>query len=148
MRRLLVTVTVVATLALPATFSAFALSSPASAASGVSCQKLTGTITGDITISKCTPKSKTNKTASGLAVSLASSGTLTWSKSGQTTNVTLSTSSPGQGACKAGSTEYDVTGTVTGGTSTYTQSGDAVSGKACVTSGGSLSLVKKSVMTL
>jgi hypothetical protein len=148
MRRLLITVTAVATLALPATVTAFAMSSPASAASGVTCKKLTGTISGNITISKCTPKSKTNKSASAPALSLASGGTLTWSKSAQTTTVNLSTSNPGQGACKKGSSEYDVTGTVTGGTSTYTQSGDAVSGKACLASSGSLSLVKGTVMTL
>ncbi|HXQ59962.1 MAG TPA: hypothetical protein VN799_07675, partial [Acidimicrobiales bacterium] len=80
MRRLLTAVATVAALAMPASIAAFTLSSPASAAgSSVTCKKLTGTITGNITISKCSPKSKTNKSASGVAASLATGGTVTWS---------------------------------------------------------------------
>jgi hypothetical protein len=149
MRRLFIAAAVASAVALPVSVTAVAFAGPASAAATpVACKKLSGTITGSITISKCSPKSKTNKSAGGLAASLASGGTITWTPSNQTTTVSLSVSSPGQGACKKGSTEYDVTGSVTGGTSTYTHSGDAVAGKACATSGGSLSLVKHTSLTL
>jgi hypothetical protein len=148
MRRFLVAISAVTVVALPASVVAVSFSSPASAAtSSVSCKKLTGNIASTVTISKCKPKSKTNKSASAPATSLASGGTITWASSGQTTTVTLSVNQSGT-ACPKGDSEYIVTGSVTGGTSTYTHSGDAVNGEACLTSSGNLSLVKKTVITL
>ena len=93
---------------------------PASAASSITCKGLAGTATGTVTVSKCTPKSKTNKSASGAAASLLSGGTITWTPSKQTTVTKLTVTSPGQGGCKKGSAEEDAKGSATGGTSTYT----------------------------
>ena len=151
MRRLFLVVTATIVLAVPASITAALVSSPAGASSAVACKKLSGSIATTFTVTKCSPKVKkgADKSASGSSSSLASgNGTLTWSKSGQTTTVSLSVSSPGQGGCPSGSTEYDVTGSVTGGTSTYTGSGDAVSGRACASPTGSLSLVKKTSLSL
>jgi hypothetical protein len=147
MRRFVVVLSSIACLAIPVSMAGL-WNGPASAASSVTCKKLVGTITGNVKVSACLPTSKTEKSASAPAASLASGGTLTWN-SGKTTTLTLSTSSPGQGACKKGSSEYDATGTVTGGTSTYTHAGDVVSGRVCVnTTTGAISLVPKTVMSL
>ncbi len=142
MRRIFLVVASMTAVSLPVSLAAVSLSTPAGAASGVACKKLTGTATGNFTVTKCTPKSSKNKKATGMSTSLATgSGTLTWSPSGGTTTVSLSESQSGT-SCKAGSTEYVVTGSVTGGTSTYTSSGDAVSGDVCLSGSGKLSLVK------
>ena len=109
---------------------------------GVTCAKVSGKLTGSISLKKCTPKSATNKSAKGPGATLTSSGTLTWKKSKQTTAVSATASSAGQGGCKAGSTERDVTGSVTGGTSMYTHSGDYVDLRLCVSGSGAVSLVK------
>jgi hypothetical protein len=110
---------------------------------GVTCGKVSGKLTGTISLKKCTPKSPTNKSAKGPGASLTSSGTLTWKKSHQTTEISASTSAPaGQGGCKNGSTERDVTGSVTGGSSTYTHSGDYVYLRLCQAGSGAVSLVK------
>jgi hypothetical protein len=110
---------------------------------GVTCAKVSGKLTGTIALKKCTPKSPTNKSAKGPGASLTSSGTLTWKKSHQTTEISASASAPsGQGGCKQGSTERDVTGSVTGGSSTYTHSGDYVYLRLCLTGSGAVSLVK------
>jgi len=109
---------------------------------GVTCAKVSGKLTGNISLKKCIPKSPTNKSAKGAGASLTASGTLTWKKSHQTTMVSASASSVGQGGCKNGSTERDVTGSVTGGTSTYTHSGDYVYVRLCVAGSGAVSLVK------
>jgi hypothetical protein len=115
----------------------------------VSCSSIKGTISGTITIGKCTPASKLNKSASGAAATLMSGGSLTWSPIGKTTIISSSSlTSPGQGDCKAGSTQYNDSATVTGGTSTYTQVGDPVSAALCVTGTGSVSLVKGTEVTL
>ncbi|HXQ61686.1 MAG TPA: hypothetical protein VN796_05085 [Acidimicrobiales bacterium] len=110
---------------------------------GVTCAKVSGKLSGSISVKKCTPKSATNKSAKGPGASLTSSGTVTWKKSNQTTVIAASTSSSlGQGGCKHGSIERDVTGSVTGGTSTYTHSGDYVDLRLCQTGAGAISLVK------
>jgi len=113
--------------------------------SSVQCAKVTGTATVKMTISNCTPKVATYKSAN----SVAFGSTFTWKGSGQTTVESLnSTFSPGQGACATGSTEEDVSGTVTGGSSTYTAAGDAVSATLCVSPSGKLSLVKGSTYSV
>ena len=150
MRHRLLTVAATAiALSIPASVAVVGGATPAFAASSISCTGLKGTATGTVTLSKCTPKSKTNKSASGAAASLVSGGTITWTPSNQTTVTKLTVTSPGQGGCKKGSTEEDAKGTVTGGTSTYTHSGDTVSIRACYASKtGKLSLVKGSTATL
>jgi hypothetical protein len=143
MRRLLVAAATALALSVPASVAVIGTSAPAWAASSVSCGKLSGTITGNITITKCTPKSATNKSASAPASALTSGGTLTWASSGGTTTVSMTVTSPGQGGCKAGYTEYDANGHVTGGTSTYTHVGDVTSTRACVsTAKNKIALVK------
>ena len=132
MRRLLVAAATALALSVPASVAVIGTSAPAWAASSVSCGKLTGTVTGTITIGKCTPKSKVNKSASASAAALTAGGTLTWSSSGGTTTVTMTVTSPGQGGCKKGYSEFDANGHVTGGTSTYTHVGDVTSTRACV----------------
>ena len=147
MRRFIVAVSAVACIAA----GAVGLGGPASAASGVSCKTIKGTITTTITITACTPKvpKGADASASAPASSLATGGTLTWSKSGQTTVVALTVSGgTSQGGCAKKWIEYDANGTVTGGNSTYTQVGDVVSARACVGPTGALKLVAHTVMTL
>jgi hypothetical protein len=126
----------VAVIAIPGSVAFAGLSGTAGAAgtSSVSCGKTAGSATGTITLGKCTPKSKTNKSASFSAGALQSgSGTVTWAKSGQTTvlsNVVANTVTPN--LCKKGNVEYHATGNVTGGTSTYTHVGDAFTSTVCI----------------
>lgn len=135
MHRLIRVAVATAALSIPASVALVGVPAVAGAAgSSVSCASVKGTITGSVTIGKCTPKNKADKSASGAAASLTSGGTITWSPSGQTTMTSLTVSSPGQGPCKKNTSEYIATGSVTGGTSTYTHSGDAVSVKVCVSS--------------
>ncbi len=111
------------------------------AAQGPVCSKLSGTISGNLSIKKCTPTSTTYVKAKGLASALTSSGTFKWSTSGKTTEVQDTLSSPGQGSCVSGSVERDVFGYVVGGTSKYTKSGDLVFVKMCQSATGALTLV-------
>jgi hypothetical protein len=106
--------------------------------SGVTCAHVTGSFSGTMKLTACTPASNTNRVASTVAIG----STLTWSTSGQTTVESLDSSSPGQGACRLHSTELDISGAVTGGTSTYTAIGDVVSASLCESKTGHLSLVK------
>lgn len=112
----------------------------------VQCAKLSGTLTGAISISKCTPASASIKSAS--SASLAK-GTLTWSASGQTTVANLNPLvSRGQGGCSKKSTEQDLYGSVTGGTSTYTAPGAPIAARICVATSGKVSLVKGTTFTV
>ena len=149
MRRLLVAAATALALSVPASVAVIGTSAPAWAASTVTCAKMSGTISGSITITKCTPKSKTNVSASAPASALTSGGSLTWTTSGGTTTVTMTVTNAGQGGCKSGYTEYDANGHVTGGTSTYTHVGDVSSTRACVsTAKNKITLVKGSKVLL
>ncbi len=154
MRRILMAAAAATALSVPvATVVVTSGSSPAFAASSLTCKKLTGTATSTVTISKCSPltkaEKKTYKSATGSSASLATGGTITWSTSGATTVIGKPTvTSPGQGRCKKGSTEEDATGTVTGGTAAVTNAGDTFAADVCVTSSGALSLVKGTVASL
>jgi hypothetical protein len=147
MRRLLAVAAIATAISIPASVATVGFAGPAFAASGVTCTGLKGTDSGTVTISKCTPSGgKGYKSASGAAASLATGGTITWSKSSATTTI-----GPGQGGCKKKSTEYDFSGKVTAASTTGTgipAVGDSVSARACVTSAGKLSLVKGTVMDL
>ncbi len=113
--------------------------------SSVQCAKLTGTLNGAITVAKCAPASKGNKSASSAALT----STFTWTTSGQTTEESLnSPTSPGQGGCARGHVEYDISGTVSGGTSTYTVIGDVISARTCASKTGQLSLVRGTTFSL
>jgi len=93
------------------------LSTPAWAASTITCGKLSGTITGKITIKKCATIPAGYKQMSGTATTLATGGNLTWKNHDFITVSAPVTTSPGQGSCGAGQTEEDSSGTVTGSSS-------------------------------
>jgi hypothetical protein len=95
------------------------------------CARLSGKATTTIKLAICTPGSTLNRTARGPGSLLTSGGTLTWSRSSQTTVVSLTSTSPGQGACPRNFVEHDVSGHVTGGSSLYTLAGDPVSIRMC-----------------
>jgi hypothetical protein len=159
MRRIFTMAAIAAAMTIPASVAAVGVvnAGTAGAASAISCTGLKGTISGNITISKCNPSGgKAFKSASAPASSLATGGTLTWKPykhSVNTTTVSLSVTSPGQGACKAGYDEYDATGSVTAETGASGVGipvvGDTVSARACVDStNGKIELVKHTSFTL
>ena len=162
MRRLFTVAAAAVALSIPASVAGVGLVSSGSAfaASGITCKSLKGTISGKITIGKCTPApagaaAKGYKSASALATSLATGGTLTWSSSGATTTVSLSTTTPtpAQGGCKKGYTEFDATGTVTAASTTgvgIPAVGDTTTARACVdlTKTGKITLVKGTAFSL
>jgi hypothetical protein len=158
MRRLILAASAALALSIPVGAAVIVPSAPAWAASSISCTGLKGTISGNITITKCLPKGgKAFASASAPASSLESGGTLTWKPykgSDNTTTVSLSVTSPGQGGCKKGYDEFDATGTVTaeGGTTVgvgIPQVGDDVAARACVdTTNGKIALVAHTSFTL
>ena len=154
MRRLVMAASAALALSIPAGAVIVGGAAPAWAGSSVMCTGLKGTITTTVTISKCSPSGgKGYKSASAPSSSLATGGSVTWSKSGATTTIgNVNTTSPGQGPCKKGSTEYVFTGTVTAASTSGTgipAVGDAVSGSACVASkGGKISLAPGTTMNL
>jgi hypothetical protein len=147
MRRLLLAVFSFAALVIPA--AVFAAVTPAGATTTPpTCGKLTGTVSGTMTVSACSPINANYKSASDKTLNFAGGkGTLTWSPSKKTTTVSITFKKSGT-SCPAGSSEYVANGTVTGGTATYTAKGQIVSAKVCLSSTGSLSLVPKTVMHL
>jgi hypothetical protein len=153
MRRFILAGATLITLSTPVALAVGASPASASAsasASSISCASLKGTISGDITIAKCTPKTKGYAKASAATSSLASgAGTIKWSPNGKTTVITTTFSSKGQGPCKKGTSEYVAKGSVTGGTATNTKVGDAVSVSVCVnTSSGAVTLAPKTTVLL
>ena len=152
MRRLLTAAAVAAAIFVPSSVAAIAPAGIASAASGVTCSSLKGTITSTVTIAKCTPSGgKGYKTATAPATSLAGGGNLTWSKSGATTtvgNTKVTTVTPN----KCGkSTEYSFTGTVTAASTSgvgIPAVGDTVSALACVSGSGKITLLKGTTIQL
>jgi hypothetical protein len=145
MRRAILAGASIVTLAVPGSL-ALAGSGPASAAanvakSSVSCSQLTGTETGNTTISDCTPVKKGYVSATAPTLSLASGGgTVTWSTNNLTTIITVTFASGTSPKCAAGSTNYVAKGKVTGGTAKYTHKGDAVKVSVCLSSGGAVTL--------
>ena len=124
-----------------------ALSGPASAATpGIACKKLTGTITGTVTLASCT--GNTGGASKPLpAATLASGGTITW-QNGKTTTVTLKvTQGPGT-KCAAGSTEYDAKGKTTKDTTGSALIGGKVKANVCVSAAGAVSLLPGSKATI
>jgi hypothetical protein len=136
-------------LAIPTTVLV-ATSSPAGASSSLTCKKVSGSITGTTTISKCSvPKAdkKTYKSASGNSTVLAGGGNITWKSSGATTSISAPTISSGT-KCPAADSDVIATGSVTGGTATVTNAGDTFSGEFCITSKGKISVAKGTVVQL
>jgi hypothetical protein len=154
MRRLLTVAAAAAALSIPASVASVGLVSSGSAfaATGITCKGLAGTITGNITISKCTPSGGAKyATASAPASSLATGGKITWKSSGATTTVSLTVTSPGKGKCAAGSTEYDATGKVTAASTKGTgipAVGQKTAAKTCVSAAGKITLVPATSFSL
>jgi hypothetical protein len=157
MRRFSLVAATVVALAVPASLATVAVAGSAYAGgSSITCKGLKGTITGTVTISKCTPTGgKGYKTASGAATSLASSGTLTWKSSKNTTDISGGTATQVTPVTCKGKTgaggEYTFTATVSGGTASgpgTPQVGDAVSATACIGSTGKITLLTGTVMSL
>lgn len=144
MRRILLSAVIGLGFAVPLTVAVGSSSQSAFASgSSASCKKVVGTVTGNITLSKCKPKNAQYVSASGMTSALATGGPVTWSPSKQTTSSSTTVSSPGQGSCTAGSTEEDATGTVTAESkkNKYTHVGDIVSIRVCVDGSGNITLV-------
>ena len=146
MRRILLSAVMGLGFAIPAGAAVIVSGSQSASAApaSVACKKLVGTVTGNITISKCKPKNSQYLSATGATSSLESGGNFTWSPSKKTSasdNTTVS--SPGQGGCAAGSTEEDATGTVTSRSkgNTYTPIGQVISLRVCVDGSGNITLV-------
>ncbi len=155
MRRLFTMAAVAVAISIPTSVAAVSAVSTGSAfaASSITCSSLKGTVTGTITIKKCTPSAgKGYKSATGSSGSLATGGTLTWSNSGATTTVTLVVTSPGQGLCGKGYSEFDANGTVTAASTTGTgipAVGDTTSSKVCVNvAKNKIALVKGTTFSL
>jgi hypothetical protein len=154
MRRLILVVTAVATVAVPTSIAAVQLAPQAGAASGLTCAKLKGTVNGSITASKCSVSKAQRKLYKSLtapqAISLATGGTLTWSSSGETVTIgSPNLSSTGGAGCKPKNTEEIATGTVTGGTSKVTQAGDPFRADVCINNKNSkITLAKGTVVNL
>ena len=154
-RRLMTMAAVAAALTIPVSAATVIGSgSNAFASSSIQCTSLKGTITGTVTIGKCTPSGgKGYKTASGTSTSLASSGTLTWSKSKATTGIDDGNAvGPITGTkCSKKDTAYSFTATVSAASTTGTgipKVGDAVSATACVAKSGKITLEPGTVMEL
>jgi hypothetical protein len=117
----------------------------------IKCTALTGTITGNITLSGCNG----NTGGSSLpmpATSLATGGTITWVNT-QTTTVTLTSSTtetdPTEALkCPKKSTEYEAKGSVTADTTGSAPVGGKASGEACVDAAGNITLEPGSVLKL
>ena len=123
------------------------LAAPAGASAPLSCTKVTGNASGNVTLKGC--GGGLGK-GSGPASALATTGTITWKghKKGTTTVSITSITTPVVSRCAKGSTEEDATGTVTADTSGKVTVGSAVAGDVCVSASGNISLVKHTVATL
>lgn len=157
MRRLKAGVAAVVALSIPvsAAWIGVAQMGSAGAASAIACKGLTGSVTGDITISKCTPSGGAGyKDGVANAESLVSGGgEITWFSSKATTTVKLGTpKTVTPNKCPKGATEYAVTGSVTAASTKGTgipAVGDSVAGEACVDlSSDAMSIVKGTSFTL
>jgi hypothetical protein len=153
MRRILTVAAVAVAMSIPVSVATVSLAGTAGAVSTVQCKGLAGTITGTVTISKCTPSGgKGYKSASGLATNLATGGNITWKTSGATTTIgDASATQVVPSTCPKADTggEYSFTGQVTAASTSGTgipAVGDTVSATACIGKTGKISLLKHTVM--
>ena len=147
MRRVILVLAGLATLAIPTSIAVVGMAPSASAAVSLTCAKLKGTESGPVTAKKCTVSKADKKLYKSLtaahAAQLVTGGTLTWSSSGTTTIVGPPTlSSAPAGACPSKDTGEVATGRVTGGTSAVTHAGDTFRAEVCITSKGKISEAK------
>jgi len=127
--------------------SVFAFATPGQAAApGIACKSMTGTITGNVTLKKCT--GNTGKASKPLpATQLQSGGTITW-KNNKTTTVKLTVKQGPGTKCKTGSTEFDASGKVTADTTGSTAKNHKVLAKVCVDAAGNITLLPGTQATI
>jgi hypothetical protein len=147
MRRIMLTMAALSIPLAASTAGLVALAGPAGASAPVSCTKVTGSATGNLTFKGC--GGGLGK-GSAPAAALSGTGTITWKghHKGTTTITITSITNPTVSRCAKGSTEFDASGSVTADTSGKVTVGSAVSGDACVSAAGAVSLVKHTVFTL
>jgi len=157
MRRVAIVGWTAAFVAVLSAAGAVGVSSAASASPGtVTCGKITGT-TSAMTIKKCTPKNKADKTLSGVGTALASGGSLTWAPSGGKLTIarpTIGGTTPAWGTCKVNTktqsqvTEIKASGRVLSDTSGYAAPGSTFKASVCLNSQtGKLSLAPGTTAT-
>jgi len=146
MRRALLAVAALSIPLAATTAGLVSLAGPAGASAPVSCTKVTGAASGDLTFKGCGGLGK----GTGPAAALAGTGTITWKgkHSGTTTITITSVTNPSVSRCATGSTEFDAAGSVTADTSGKVAVGSPVAGDACVSAAGAVSLVKHTVFAL
>ena len=147
MRRALLAVAALSIPLAATTAGLVSLAGPAGASAPVSCTKVTGAASGDLTFKGC--GGGLGK-GTGPAAALAATGTITWKgKHAGTTTITItSVTNPSVSRCATGSTEFDAAGSVTADTSGKVAVGSPVAGDACVSAADAVSLVKHTVFTL
>jgi|GEM_PF-1927777 len=153
MRRLIMVLAAVTTVAVPVSIATVTLAPAANAAVSLTCAKLSGTETGSVTVKKCSVPKADKKTFKALtaanATALATGGTLTWSSSGDHVTVGSPTLSSGPaGACPSNDTTETATGTVISGDGVVTHSGDTFKTTVCITSKGKIKNAKGTVIDL
>jgi len=153
MRRVIMGVAALATLAVPVGIATVTLAPAAGATVSLTCAKLSGSETGSVTVKKCSVPKADKKTFKSLlaanATALATGGTLTWSSSGDHVTVgtpTLSSAPPG--TCPSKDTAEVATGTVTVGDGVVTHNGDTFKTTVCIASNGKLKNAKGTVVDL
>jgi hypothetical protein len=152
MKKLFTVAAFAVAISVPVGVSIAAMPGVAGAASSITCKGLTGKITGNVTISKCTPTGGAGyKTASAPAVNLATGGNITWKTSNATTTIGNAVVSNPTNKCGTKGTEYSFTGSVTAASTVgkgIPKVGDAVSALACVSSTGAITLLPRTTMKL
>jgi hypothetical protein len=127
--------------------SVFAFAAPGSAATpGIACKSMTGTITGTVTLKKCT--GNTGAASKPLpAMQLESGGKITW-KNNKTTTVTLTVKQGPGTKCATGSTEFDASGKTTADTTGSAKVKGKVAAKVCVSAAGKVTLLPGTQATI
>lgn len=153
MRRMILMVAALATVAVPTSIAVVTLAPAASAGVSLTCAKLSGSESGSVTTKKCSVTKADKKTYKELtapnATALEAGGTLKWSSSGTTTVISKPTlTNAPAGACPSKDSGIIATGTVTGGTSAVTHSGDTFRAEVCISSKGKLKNAKGTVVDL
>jgi hypothetical protein len=150
MRRIVTSVAALAFVATPISLLAVGGATPSGATTkpaSIVCTKVSGSVTGKVTVSGCTVPAK-DKTlyasASAPVTALRDGGNLTWSSSKKTTKISKPTTSTTGTACKSvkGTSEIAAKGTVLkGSTAAITPTGQPFAVDVCLnTTTGAISI--------
>ncbi len=121
----------------------------AAATGPVSCTTISGTAPNAVTLSGCTPKSTTSKSASISSNLIGNAaGAITWHPSSKTSYVVGGWTAKGQGVCAAKYTEEDFSGAVMSGSSTYTHFFDRASIRLCLAANNTVKIAPGSKVAL